>query len=117
MSSFLKLCLKSILSHSESFETHLFLGENWVGTPILSHFQEFLQEFKLFKGQNFFFPNVTQIWSSTRKTIKSSLSSFLKIGGGRASLKDTNILQSTDTNIILRQMCWYPSHNKMGNRG
>ena len=28
----LKLCLKSILSHSESFETHLFLGENWVGT-------------------------------------------------------------------------------------
>ena len=41
MSSFLKLCLKSILSHSESFETHLFLGENWVGTPILSHFQAF----------------------------------------------------------------------------
>ena len=38
MSSFLKLCLKSILSYSESFETYLFLGENWVGTPILSHF-------------------------------------------------------------------------------
>ena len=41
MSSFKKLCLKSILSYSESFETHLFLGENWVGTPILSHFQAF----------------------------------------------------------------------------
>ena len=41
MSSFLKLCLKSILSYSESFETHLFLGENWVGTPILSHFKAF----------------------------------------------------------------------------
>ena len=41
MSSFLKLCLKSILSYSESFETHLFLGENWVGTPILSRFQAF----------------------------------------------------------------------------
>ena len=31
MSSFLKLCLKSILSYSESFETHLIFGENWMG--------------------------------------------------------------------------------------
>ena len=41
MSFIYKLCLKSILSYSQSFETHIFLGENWLGTPILSRFQEF----------------------------------------------------------------------------
>ena len=37
----LKLCLKSISSHSESFWKKK-LGEKWGGTPILSHF--FLQK-------------------------------------------------------------------------
>ena len=32
---------KCILSHIESFKTHLFLGENWGGTPKLSHFCQF----------------------------------------------------------------------------
>ena len=57
----LKRVLKSILSYSESFETHLFLGENWVGTPILSCFQP---DFENFKGQKiFFFLKVHQLVS------------------------------------------------------
>ena len=70
MSSFLKLCLKSILSYSESFETHLFLGENWVGTP------KFLQVFTLFKGQKiFFFQNEPKYGLVVEKKIKNSSSS------------------------------------------
>ena len=45
MLTFSKLCLKSISSHSKSFWTHLFLGENGGGTPTLSHFQALSPEF------------------------------------------------------------------------
>ena len=77
MLSFLKLCLKSILSYSESFETHLFLGENWLGTPIPGIIARILQILKIFtsvytfqEAKNIFFPKVTQIWLSTRKKNK-----------------------------------------------
>ena len=86
MSSFLKLCLKSILSYSESFETHLFSGETWVGTPILKPFSGILSVFEVFNtfqgAKNIFFLKVNQIWSITRKKIKNSLSSFFHNRGG-----------------------------------
>ena len=51
--------------------------------------------FYTFQGaKDIFFPKVTQIWSSTGKKIKNSLSSFFKIGGGGGGVEPemTNVI-------------------------
>ena len=51
--------------------------------------------FYTFQGaKDIFLPKVTQIWSSTGKKIKNSLSSFFKIGGGGGGGKPkmTNVI-------------------------
>ena len=75
MLHFLKLCLKSISSHSESFWKKK-LGEKW-GVPQylaifhrFKQFKKFLQVFRPFWGAKFFFfAKVPQYWSSFLKKI------------------------------------------------
>ena len=50
MSHFYKFGLKSISSHSKSFDTHLFLVENWGVPPYLAIFRNFCPNFPNFEG-------------------------------------------------------------------
>ena len=82
---FIKLCLKSISSHSESFWKKN-LGEKWGGTPILRHFSPILAILKIFTSvltflgeQKFFLQKCPK---SGIVSQKNYFEFFVTLGGG-----------------------------------
>ncbi len=75
----LKLYLKSISSHSESFWKKI-LGEKWGGTPILSQFSLILAILKIFTSVLTFF--LQKCPNDGLVSFKKYIVFFVTLGGG-----------------------------------